>query len=127
MLFEGDDPTTTIADTVRASSTDIILSSTSVNLLFPAIDVMRSVSRVIHDISTPDHVDAAARIRDSLATYAEAADLIQIGAYTPGSDARIDAARDAAPRIEALIRQKPEEAIARAASLVAMRTAIGAK
>ncbi|HEY4014511.1 MAG TPA: FliI/YscN family ATPase [Polyangiaceae bacterium] len=129
VLVEGDDLSDPIADTARGIlDGHIVLSRRLADRgQFPAIDILRSVSRVIHDIAPPEHVDAAARVRDSLATYAEAADLIQIGAYTPGTDPRIDAAREAAPRIEALIRQKPEEAIPRASSIVTMRAAIGAR
>ncbi len=129
VLVEGDDLSDPIADAVRGIlDGHIVLSRRQADRgLFPAIDVLRSVSRVIHDIATPDHVDAAARVRDSLSTFAEAADLIQIGAYVSGSDPRVDAAREAMPRIEALIRQKPEEAVSRASALSSLRGAIGGK
>ncbi len=65
--------------------------------------------------------------RDALSTYAEAADLIQIGAYVAGSDPRVDAARIAVPRIETLIRQKLEESVPRATSLAMLRAAVGGK
>jgi flagellum-specific ATP synthase len=129
VLVEGDDLNDPIADAVRGIlDGHIVLSRRLADRgLFPAIDVLRSVSRVIHDISTADHVESAARVRDALATYAEAADLIQIGAYVPGSDPRVDAAREAMPRIEALIRQKPEEAVSRASALLALRGALGGR
>jgi flagellum-specific ATP synthase len=93
--------------------------------LFPAIDVLRSVSRVANEITTKDHMQAAARARDLMATYGEAADLIQIGAYVAGSDPRVDAARAATPKLEALIRQGLEEGIPRAAALEALRAIVG--
>ena len=129
VLVEGDDLTDPIADAVRGIlDGHIVLSRRMADRgLFPAIDVLRSVSRVVHDIAPPQHVDAAARVRDALSAHAEAADLIQIGAYAPGSDARVDAAREALPRIEALIRQKPEDAIPLASALAALRGAIGSK
>lgn len=129
VLVEGDDLSDPIADAVRGIlDGHIVLSRRMADAgVFPAIDVLRSVSRVVHDVATPEHVQSAARVRDALATYAESADLIQIGAYAAGSDPRVDAAREAVPRIDALIRQKPEEAIARAASLAMMRAAIGGK
>jgi FliI/YscN family ATPase len=129
VLVEGDDLNDPIADAVRGIlDGHIVLSRRLADRgLFPAIDVLRSVSRVIHDISTPEHVDAAARVRDALATYAEASDLIQIGAYVAGSDPRVDAARVAMPRIDALIRQKPEEAVSRASALQILRGAMGGK
>jgi flagellum-specific ATP synthase len=129
VLVEGDDLNDPIADAVRGIlDGHIVLSRKLADRgLFPAIDVLRSVSRLISDIAKPDQIDAANKGRDALATYAEAADLIQIGAYVSGSDPRIDLARQVAPRIEDLIRQKPEEPIARAASLAALKTAIGAR
>ena len=129
VLVEGDDLNDPIADAVRGIlDGHIVLSRRLADRgLFPAIDILRSVSRVIHDVSTPEHVDAAARVRDALATYAEASDLIQIGAYVAGSDPRVDAAREAMPRIDALIRQKPEEAVSRASALQILRGAIGVK
>jgi FliI/YscN family ATPase len=129
VLVEGDDLNDPIADAVRGIlDGHIVLSRRLADRgLFPAIDVLRSVSRLITEIAKPDQVDAAAKARDALATYAEAADLIQIGAYAAGSDPRIDAAREVAPRVEAIIRQKPDEPVARAAALAALRTAIGAK
>jgi flagellum-specific ATP synthase len=128
VLVEGDDLNDPIADAVRGVlDGHIVLSRRLADKgLFPAIDVTRSVSRLITEIASPEQIEAAARARDALATYAEAADLIQIGAYQPGSDPRIDSAREVAPRVEALVRQKPDEAIARSASLAALRVAVGA-
>jgi flagellum-specific ATP synthase len=129
VLVEGDDLNDPIADAVRGIlDGHIVLSRRLADRgLFPAVDVLRSVSRLISDIAKPDQIDGAAKARDALSTYAEAADLIQIGAYKPGSDPRIDAAREIAPKVEALIRQKPEEPVARIAALAALRTAIGRK
>jgi flagellum-specific ATP synthase len=129
VLVEGDDLNDPIADAVRGIlDGHIVLSRRLADRgLFPAIDVLRSVSRLAHDIAKPDHLEAATKVRDLLATYAEASDLIQIGAYAPGSDPRVDAAREAAPRIEALIRQKPEDAVSRVSAVNALREAIGGK
>jgi flagellum-specific ATP synthase len=129
VLVEGDDLNDPIADAVRGIlDGHIVLSRRQADRgLFPAIDVLKSVSRVIHDIATPDQVDAVARVRDALATYADASDLIQIGAYASGSDPRVDSAREAIPRIEALIRQKPEEAVSRASALAMLRGVVGGR
>ncbi len=129
VLVEGDDLSDPIADAVRGIlDGHIVLSRKLADRgLFPAIDVLRSVSRLMSDIAKPDQIDAASKGRDALATYAEASDLIQIGAYVPGSDPRVDVAREIAPRIEALIRQKPEDAVPRASSLTTLRTAVGGR
>ena len=114
VLVEGDDLQDPIADAVRGIlDGHIVLSRKLADRgLFPAIDLLRSVSRVAHDICPPAQMRGVARIREHLATYQDAADLIQIGAYTPGSDPRVDAARAAAPKIDGLIRQGLEEAAA---------------
>jgi FliI/YscN family ATPase len=101
VLVEGDDLNDPIADAVRGIlDGHIVLSRRLADRgLFPAIDVLRSVSRVANEITTKDHMQAAARARDLMATYGEAADLIQIGAYVAGSDPRVDAARAATPKL----------------------------
>jgi flagellum-specific ATP synthase len=123
VLVEGDDMQDPIADAVRGIlDGHLVLSRKLADRgLFPAIDISRSISRLAPDISTPEHLLASQKVRDLLATYSEAADLIQIGAYVPGSDPRVDAARVAQPRIEALIRQPLGESIPRASALEALR------
>jgi flagellum-specific ATP synthase len=122
VLVEGDDLQDPIADAVRGIlDGHIVLSRKLADRgQFPAIDVLRSVSRVAPEISTREHLRATQRARDLLATYAEAADLIQIGAYVAGSDARVDAARAAQPKLDALIRQQLDESVPRATALEAV-------
>ncbi|MGA2450019.1 MAG: FliI/YscN family ATPase [Polyangiaceae bacterium] len=126
VLVEGDDLSDPIADAVRGIlDGHIVLSRRLADRgLFPAIDVLRSVSRLATDITTSDQMDDATRARDALATYGEAADLIQIGAYVPGSDPRVDAARLTAPRVESLIRQKPDVRMNRQSAREALGTAV---
>jgi FliI/YscN family ATPase len=124
VLVEGDDLQDPIADAVRGIlDGHIVLSRKLADRgLFPAIDVLRSISRLAPEIAGPDHMLATQRARELLATYADAADLIQIGAYVTGSDPRVDAARLAQPKLEALIRQGLDEGIPRAAALGALGT-----
>jgi FliI/YscN family ATPase len=128
VLVEGDDLNDPIADATRGIlDGHIVLSRKLADRgLFPAIDVLRSVSRIANEVTTPEHQRAAAKVRDLLATYSEASDLIQIGAYVAGSDARIDAARIAQPKIESLIRQGLRESVPRAASIAAASAIAGA-
>jgi flagellum-specific ATP synthase len=128
VLVEGDDMNDPIADATRGIlDGHIVLSRKLADRgLFPAIDVLRSVSRVANEVTTPEHQKAAAKVRDLLATYTEAADLIQIGAYVNGSDSRIDASRVAQPKIESLIRQGLTEGIPRAGSIAALSAITGA-
>jgi flagellum-specific ATP synthase len=121
VLVEGDDLNDPIADATRGIlDGHVVLSRKLADRgLFPAIDILRSVSRVANEVTTEAHQKSAARVRDLLATYAEAEDLIQIGAYVTGSDPRIDAARAAHPRIEALIRQGLRESVPSSAAIAA--------
>ncbi|MEO7109544.1 MAG: FliI/YscN family ATPase [Polyangiaceae bacterium] len=119
VLVEGDDMNDPIADAVRGIlDGHIVLSRAMANRgIFPAIDVLKSISRIANDVSTKDHMKAAGAVRDQLATYADAVDLIQIGAYVAGTDKRIDAARASMPKIDALVRQGLEEKAARPLAL----------
>ncbi len=119
VLVEGDDLQDPIADAVRGIlDGHIVLSRKLADRgVFPAIDVLRSVSRVAPDICSPEHLDDTSRGRELIATYADAADLIQIGAYVAGSDPKVDVARVAQPRLEALLKQGLHEGVPRAASL----------
>jgi FliI/YscN family ATPase len=123
VLVEGDDMNDPIADTVRGILDGHVILSRKLGDRghHPAIDVLRSVSRVARDVSSPEHIRAAGRVRELLAAYEEAADLIQIGAYVPGSDARVDAARSLQPAIEALLRQAPDEATPHAETIARLR------
>jgi FliI/YscN family ATPase len=112
VLVEGDDMNDPIADTVRGIlDGHVVLSRKLADRgHHPAIDVLRSVSRVARDVTSPEHMSAASCVRELLAAWEEAADLVQIGAYVAGSDPRVDAARELMPAIEALLRQSPDEA-----------------
>ena len=59
---------------------------------YPAIDALESVSRLARSVAVPEHLDSAGRLRDSLATYRRAEDLINLGAYASGSNPSIDSA-----------------------------------
>jgi len=129
VLVEGDDLNDPIADAVRGIlDGHIVLSRKNAERgLYPSIDVLRSVSRVADDIAAPGQVDLMLRAKDALSTFADASDLIQIGAYVPGADPRIDASRLVVPKVEALIRQKSDEPVARAAAIESLRLALGGK
>lgn len=68
---------------------------------FPAIDLVRSASRVMADVCAPEHLAAAARFRRMTALIEDNRDLVLMGAYAPGADAELDAALALAPRLEA--------------------------
>ncbi|MDD4625662.1 MAG: FliI/YscN family ATPase, partial [Syntrophomonas sp.] len=86
VLVEGDDLNEPITDAVRGILDGHIALSRSLAAmnLYPAIDVGQSISRVMIDIASPEHSENAKRFRSILATYEEARDLIDIGAYKKG-------------------------------------------
>jgi flagellum-specific ATP synthase len=94
VLVEGDDMNEPVADTVRGIlDGHIVLSRRLADVgHFPAIDSLASVSRLMNDLVDADHRRAAIRLREVLATYRQAEDLISIGAYAAGSNPKIDEA-----------------------------------
>ncbi len=92
VLVDGDDLTEPVADSVRSILDGHIVLSRSLAARnhFPAIDVLNSASRVMRDIISPRHLELAGKAREVLASYEEAADLINIGAYAKGSNPKID-------------------------------------
>jgi FliI/YscN family ATPase len=108
VLVEGDDFNEPIADAVRGILDGHIILSRQLAQRnhYPAIDVLGSISRVMPSITSKSHRTKAGTIRKHMATYEKARDLINIGAYVSGSDAEIDAAIEANPRINLLLQQE---------------------
>jgi len=111
VLVEGDDMTEPIADAVRSILDGHIVLSRKLahQNHYPAVDVLDSVSRLMIDIVSKEHRDAANRLREILATYRENEDLINIGAYVKGSNSKIDMAIERMPVINEFLRQGLDE------------------
>ena len=94
VLVEGDDISEPISDAVRAIlDGHIVLSrELAAHNHYPAIDILNSVSRLMIDVVTKEHQELSMRFKDFMATYKAAEDLINIGAYTKGSNPKIDMA-----------------------------------
>ncbi len=92
VLVEGDDPLDPIGDAVRSIVDGHILLDREIAAQghYPAIDVLRSKSRVMVDVASTPHQENAKRLIQTLSTYKEAEDLINIGAYVKGSNSKID-------------------------------------
>jgi flagellum-specific ATP synthase len=107
VLSEGDDQQDPIADAARGILDGHIVLSRELaeSGHFPAIDVERSISRVMTAVTSREHVAAARRLRQLLARYNKARDLIQLGAYAPGHDPELDAAVRLQPAIEQFLQQ----------------------
>ena len=112
VLVEADDMNEPIGDAVRGILDGHVWLSRKLATRghFPAIDVLESVSRVMKDVTTPEHRELAQELIEDLARYRDAEDLIQLGAYAPGRDARTDLAVQRQAALTQLLRQGPEEA-----------------
>jgi flagellum-specific ATP synthase len=122
ILVDGDDMDEPVADTVRGILDGHIILSRSLaeRYHYPAIDVLASISRLAPVISGPVTNKAAGYIRRLMAVYAEAEDLINVGAYHGGSNPAIDEAIAKREAIEALLVQGVEERSSLAETLSVM-------
>ena len=111
VLVDGDDFNEPIADAVRGIlDGHIVLSRTlAARNHYPAIDVLGSVSRLMSEIATEDHKQAASTARELMATYKDSEDLINIGAYVKGSSTKIDKAIKYNDSIESYLKQGIDE------------------
>lgn len=111
VLVEGDDMNDPIGDSVRSIVDGHIVLSRGLAQKghFPSVDVLQSTSRVMRNVVTPEHYAQALRVRELMAVYKEAEDLVNIGAYKMGSNARIDQAIKMESSIERLLKQPVEE------------------
>ena len=107
VLSEGDDQQDPIADAARAILDGHIVLSRELaeSGHFPAIDIERSASRVMHNVADPSHIDDARRFRQLWSRYSKARDLIQLGAYVPGGDPELDMAVRVHPAMVHMLQQ----------------------
>jgi len=111
VLVDGDDMNEPIADAVRSIlDGHIVLSRKLAHKgQYPAIDPLQSISRVMPDIVSADHLDRASTFNEILSTYNEAEDLINIGAYMRGSNPHIDNALAKIPSLRSFLKQEMKE------------------
>ncbi|MGI6561645.1 MAG: flagellar protein export ATPase FliI [Clostridia bacterium] len=114
VLVDGDDMNEPIADTVRGIlDGHIVLSRALANRNhYPAIDILASVSRVMPDIVSKEHITLANKVRGVMSVYRDVYDLITIGAYKKGTNPEIDRSIDLHKEIEAFLCQGIEEGFA---------------
>lgn len=112
VLVEGDDFNEPIADAARAILDGHIILSRELGAMghYPAIDVLQSVSRLAPRVSSPEQRTAVRKVREALAQYQRSEDLINLGAYVSGSNAKLDAAIRIRPRLLDFLRQEAEVA-----------------
>ncbi|UTL74356.1 flagellar protein export ATPase FliI [Bacillus halotolerans] len=127
VLVDGDDMNEPIADTVRGIlDGHIVLDRALANKgQFPAVNVLKSISRVMSNISTKQHLDAANKFRELLSTYQNSEDLINIGAYKRGSSREIDEAIQFYPQLIQFLKQGTEESASLEESIAALTSLTG--
>ena len=111
VLVDGDDFNEPITDTARGILDGHIVLSRKLAQKnhYPAIDVLASISRVMSSIATKEHKTMAGKLKNVMATYQEAEDLINIGAYKAGSNNNIDYAIEKIDQVNAFLCQSTEE------------------
>lgn len=107
VLVDGDDMNEPIADTVRGilDGHFILDRKLAEQGQFPAINILKSISRVMNQIVDKEHIEAAQQLRTLMATYEENSELINIGAYKHGTDRNIDKSILYYPKIQGYLRQ----------------------
>jgi flagellum-specific ATP synthase len=113
VLVEGNDMDEPIADTARSILDGHIVLSRDLAAKnhYPCIEVGPSVSRLMSEVCTPEHKAAAGKLREVLARYGEAEDLINIGAYVKGSNPKIDYAIEKIDSVNEFLCQSTDEKI----------------
>ncbi len=111
VLVDGGDMDEPIADAVRSLVDGHIVLDRKLAERghYPAVSVGASISRVANEVTEPAHQKAARKMREILATYAEAEDLIRIGAYQKGSSPQVDKAVELRPALLAFLRQDVDQ------------------
>ncbi len=111
VLVEGDDMNEPVADTVRGVLDGHVVLSRKIAArnFYPSVDVLESVSRVMPSIVDSEHLEAAGRLRELLAVYTEAEDLINIGAYKSGTNPRVDWSIAHLEKVRGFLRQQVDE------------------
>ena len=109
VLVEGDDFNEPICDAVRAILDGHIILSRQLASAghYPAIDVLNSVSRLTSEVAAKEQVRSASKVREAMATYQQAEDLIQLGAYVSGTNQRLDAILRTRHELTEFLRQEP--------------------
>ena len=111
VLVEGDDPNEPIADAMRGLLDGHTWLSRSLGSRghYPAVDVLQSLSRLMPEVNSQEHLRAASAVRELMAVYRDHEDLISIGAYRRGSNRTVDAAIDMQDEINGYLRQAVDQ------------------
>ncbi len=129
VLAEGDDRSDPVVDIARASlDGQVMLSRVLADAAhYPAIDLAGSISRVMPSLTSPEQLNSANRFRRLWTLYQQNIDLIQVGAYEPGTNPDLDEAIKIRPGMEALLQQTSIESVSLADSQLFMNQLTGAQ
>ncbi|QWE31769.1 FliI/YscN family ATPase [Polynucleobacter sp. Adler-ghost] len=113
VLLEGDDTNDPVADTARGILDGHFFLSRELadSGHYPAIDVEKSISRVMPKVVSKEHLLSARRMKQLYSRYMRGRDLVSMGAYIAGSDPELDAALQAWPKIQAFLQQDADVAV----------------
>ncbi len=111
VLVEGDDMNEPIADAVRGILDGHIVLSRALGQMghYPAVDILQSVSRLASRVATGKQQESANRLRETLSVLQTSEDLIRIGAYAMGSNAKLDGALRLEADLKQFLKQRPDE------------------
>lgn len=111
VLLDGDDVNDPVGDTLRGLLDGHVVLSRDLAQRnhFPAVDVLGSISRLMPELTSPEHQRLAGMLRNDMATYQESRDLVEIGAYKAGSNPRLDRALERRELVELFLQQGRDE------------------
>jgi len=111
VLVEADDMNEPVADSVRAilDGHAVLSRDLASQNHYPPVDVLQSVSRLSMEITDKKQQESAGKLRELLATYRDARDLVNIGAYAKGSNQKIDYAIEHLDAVNSFLRQDMNE------------------
>ena len=114
VLMEGDDQQDPVADTVRSLLDGHVILDRELAMKnhYPPISVLESLSRLMPNVTSEEHMQKAKALRLLMASYARSEDLIRIGAYQKGADPTLDRAVEILPQLNAFLHQRPDERVA---------------
>ena len=128
VLVEGDDHNEPIADAIRGILDGHVVLDRRIaeSGRYPAIDVLRSLSRAAAGCLTAEEAALVQRCRKLLALHGNMADMVRLGAYRAGSDPEVDEAMALVPRIEAVLTQRPDDVVPLSGAFARLRAAMEA-
>lgn len=128
VLVEGDDHNEPISDAVRGILDGHIVLDRAIGERgrYPAINILRSVSRTMPGCNTPEERDMIMRARAVMATYEDMAELVRLGAYKTGTNPEVDEAVRLHPELETFLSQRKDEQVTLADGYQGLRQILGA-